>query len=57
MEIFKIEVNETLARIIEIEAVSLEQALFKTRQKYFDEEIVLDNCDFLTAEIKPAMID
>ena len=50
METFKIEVKETLSRIIEVEADSLESAFSIVQYKYKGEEIVLDNDDFVDAE-------
>lgn len=50
METFKIEVKETLSRIIEIEANSNEEALVKIEDLYKNEEIVLDADDFVEAE-------
>ena len=39
---FEIEIEETLLRIIEIQASSFEEALSKAKKKYYNEEIVLD---------------
>lgn len=50
MEIFKIEVKETLSRIIEIEANSNEEALFKIEDLYKKQDIVLDADDFIETE-------
>jgi len=50
METFKIEVKETLTRIIDIEADSIEEAFFKVREMYRDEEIVLDSEDYVDTE-------
>jgi len=51
METFKIEVKETLSRIIEIEANSNDEAVLKVKEMYQMEEIVLDYDDFVTTEI------
>lgn len=50
MESFKIEVKETLSRIIEIEANSNEEALLTIEELYKKQEIVLDAGDFIEAE-------
>lgn len=50
METFKIEVKETLSKIIEIEAISKEEALLKIEDLYYKQEIVLDADDFVEAE-------
>lgn len=51
MKIFKIEVKETLSRIIEIEAYSNDEAVLKVKEMYQKEEIVLSSDDFVTTEI------
>jgi len=50
MKTFKIEVKETLSRIIEVEADSIESAFSIVQDKYKVEEIVLDNDDFVDVE-------
>ena len=50
METFKIEVIETLSRTIEIEAESKDEAYFKVREMYREEEIVLDYDDYIDTE-------
>ena len=52
MEIYKIEVKETLSRIIEIEAKSNDEAILKVKEMYKKEEIVLSSDDFVTTEIE-----
>lgn len=52
METFKIEVQEFLSRIVEIEAKNIDEAISKVKVMYQNEEIVLDNEDFVTSEIK-----
>jgi hypothetical protein len=49
---YKIEVQEFLSRIIEIEAKSAEEAISKVREMYRNEEIVLDSDDYVTTEIE-----
>ena len=46
MKAYKIEVKETLSRIVEIEANSSDEALLKIKELYKNEEIVLDADDF-----------
>jgi len=50
MEKFKIEVKETLSRIIEIEANSMEEAYSKVKIQYQEEEIVLDYDDLVETD-------
>lgn len=50
METFKIEIKETLSRILEIKAVDTEDALQKIQQQYKNEDIVLDASDFVETE-------
>lgn len=51
METFKIEVKETLLRIIEVEASSEVEAFSKVQDLYHKEEIVLDADDYVETEI------
>lgn len=51
MEMFKIEVQEFLSRIIEVEAETKDEAISKVLQLYRDEEIVLDFNDYVLTEI------
>lgn len=51
METFKIEVQEFLSRIVEIEAKNIDEAISKVTEMYQNEEIVLDYEDFVTTEI------
>ena len=51
MTTHKIEIKETLSRIIEIEAASAEEAIDKAREMYRAEEIVLDEDDWVGTEI------
>ena len=50
METFKIEVKETLSRIIEIEANCADEAFSKIQNLYNKEEIVLDASDYVETE-------
>jgi hypothetical protein len=51
METFKIEIQEFLSKIIEIEAKNIEEAVTKVKNLYQNEEIVLDFQDYVTTEI------
>lgn len=51
METYKIEIQEFLSRIIEIEAENLDEAISKAKEMYQKEEIVLDSDDYVTTEI------
>ena len=48
---YKIEIQELLSRIIEIEARSAEEAIDEAREMYRAEEIVLDEDDWVGTEI------
>jgi hypothetical protein len=52
METFRIEIQEFLSRIIEVEAETEVEAISKVRQMYRKEEIVLDSSDYVTTEIE-----
>ena len=52
MNHYKIEIQEHLSRIIEIEASSAEEAIDKARAMYRTEEIVLNGDDCVETEIK-----
>ncbi len=47
METFKIEVQEFLARVIEVKAKNVQDAFSKVNEQYKKEEIVLDYNDFI----------
>lgn len=47
----KIEVQEFLSRIVEVEAKNQEEAISKVKKMYQNEEIVLDSDNFVTTEI------
>ena len=52
MTTYKIEIQEHLSRIIEIEAPSAQEAIDKAREMYRAEEIVLDGDDWVETEIE-----
>ena len=47
METFKIEVQEFLSRVVEVEADSIDEAISKINEEYEKTEIVLDYNDFV----------
>ena len=51
MKTFKIEVQEFLSRIVEVEANSKDEAVSLVRKLYHNQEIVLDDSDFIHNEI------
>lgn len=51
MSMHIVEIKEVLARLVEIEANSKEEALEKASQMYHNEEIVLDDGDFIGQKI------
>jgi hypothetical protein len=48
---YTIEITETLQRIVEIEAASLDDAISEIRKQYKDEEIILDSNDCVETDI------
>jgi hypothetical protein len=50
METFKIEIRETLSRIIEVKANSEDEAFSKIKDLYQNEEIVLNSDDYVDTE-------
>lgn len=50
MKTFKIEVKETLSRIVEIKANSTHEAYLLVKEQYQNEEIVLDSEDYVDTE-------
>jgi|LSQX01.3.fsa_nt_gb hypothetical protein len=55
MTTYKIEITETLSRVIKIEAPSAEEAIDKAREMYRAEEIVLDGDDWVGTKIEEFM--
>ena len=52
MNKYKVEYTETLQRQIEIEASSFDEAFKIAKEKYQNEEIVLDSSDFVGGNIE-----
>ena len=52
MQTFKIEIKETLSRIIEVQAESMDAAINHAKDLYHAEEIVLDENDLVVTEIE-----
>lgn len=52
MQTFKLEIQEVLSKVIEIEAETLSDAIDIAHDMYNDEEIVLDASDFITNTIE-----
>ena len=50
---YKFEIRETLSRIVEVSAENIEMAYSVIKQKYRDEEIVLDSNDYMDTIIAP----
>lgn len=51
-EVFKIEIQETLSKTIEIEAKNLNEAILKAKSLYKDEEIILGEQNYVNTEFK-----
>lgn len=47
---FKIEIIETLSKIVTVEAENLSEALENVKDRYYAEEWVLDSEDYLATE-------
>ena len=52
MQIFTLEIQEYLSKVVEIEAETLSDALDIAHDMYNSEEIVLDASDFVTKTIE-----
>jgi hypothetical protein len=50
MKTFKIEIQELLARVVDVEAIDLDDAISKLNDQYENEEIVLDYDDFVAVD-------
>ena len=50
MKKFTVEITETLQRQIEVEAADKNEAISKAREKYYNEEVVLDSGDYIDTE-------
>ena len=48
---FKVEIKETLSRIIDIEADNEEGAIRESKKQYMNENIVLNTDDYIDTEI------
>lgn len=48
---FRVEIKETLSRIIDIEAENEKEAIIKIKEKYRKENIILDNTDYIRTDI------
>lgn len=49
---YPVEITQTLRRIVTLEADSVENAIIEIRRQFNNEEIVLDNNDYLDTEIE-----
>ena len=52
MQKYQVEINETLSRIIEVEAENENDAVSKIKDLYRKEKIVLDSNDYLDTKIE-----
>ena len=52
MKKFKIEVQEILQRVVEVEAETFDEALKIVNEKYSNEEIVLGSEDYIETDIR-----
>ena len=49
--IYKVEITETLQRIVSIDAANKDAAILTVKQLYRDEDIVLDSSDYISTAI------
>lgn len=52
MKKFKIEIKETLVKVIEINAENSEQAIETVKKMYKKEELILDDSNYIETEFK-----
>ena len=57
MQKFNIEIIETLVKIVKVEAYDVETAISEVREKYKNEEIVLDADNYLATDIQQYLED
>ncbi len=50
MPLFKIEITETLQKQVEVEAYSEEDAISKIRNQYYQENIVIDESNYINTQ-------
>jgi len=51
-KIFKIEIQEVLSETLEIEANDLNEAISRAKKMYYDEEIILNEQNYVNTEFK-----
>lgn len=51
MKKYKVEITETLQKVVEVEAENERDAILKTKEMYHNEEIVLDDTCYMDTEI------
>lgn len=49
--IYKVEIKETLSRIIDIEAENESEAIIKATTEYRKQNIILDDSDYIDTEV------
>lgn len=49
---FQIEINETLSRMIKVDAKDAQSALFNVQERYKNEDIILGSEDYMATEFK-----
>ena len=49
---YKIEITEILQKTVEVEANDLNEALYLIKNKYKNEEIILDDTNYIETEFK-----
>ena len=54
---YRVQITETLQCIIEMQAVSLDDAINEVHERYRNQEIILDSNDYINTEIKEFSLD
>lgn len=52
MKKFKVEITETLQKIVEVEANNKEEAVHKVMKMYKNEEVILNDNDFIDVDFR-----
>lgn len=50
MQVYQIQIKETLSKVVKIEADNLDEAIQMAQKSYQDEDIILDWSDFVSVE-------
>jgi hypothetical protein len=51
LKTYRVEITETLQRIVELDALSLDEAIIEIQRQYHNEEIILQSDDCIDTQI------